>query len=245
MNVYCTQKGGIMMHKKLAIKATRVEIESVMKRPFVYPKLHNPNSLIDGSEETLLPVVVMQAPEEITFAIWGFLPKDFHDDWSDFQEVFQTLHMTINDLENNVMANEAFRNERCLIIVTGFFIYHMHKGSLYPYYVYAENQKPFCLAGLYSVLQDGFITTTMLTTDSENSMKKIQNIETQMPIPIGPQLYNSWLADDIELDELKHILNSTDQVTLKAHPIAKDFFKNKIMYEGSLDPVYYEDIPTW
>ncbi|TSE09153.1 SOS response-associated peptidase [Aquimarina algiphila] len=231
------------MYKKISNIAERELIEKELGIKYKFPKLYTPNPIIDGTEEATLSVITIDDPNNISYAIWGLLPNNYEDDWSDFQKVLNTLSVSKENLNSNGIFQEPYHNRRCVIIVTGFFIYHLSHGSLYPYYVYLASKKPFYLAGIYNILEDGFITCSMLMTKATGIVNKIQNLNTNMPVIISENLYDTWLDSHANMDEISHILNHQNTLELKAHPIAKEFFKNDILYDSMLDPIYYKDIP--
>ncbi len=231
------------MSKKVSNSAKREEIEQEFGCTYLYPNLYTPESIIDGTEESTISVITSENPDFISFAIWGMLPDQYEDEWRDFQNALDTLNATKEMVESSPVFGPAFLNRRCLIIVTGYFVYHLKNGVLYPYYVRSKSLKPFCLAGIYNTLEDGFITCSLLNTKVSGVIEKIQNIEDMMPIPIDFSFYADWLNPSSSLETINRILDVPNQIPLTAHPIAKEFFKNGITYDGMLQPVYYKDIP--
>ncbi len=232
------------MIKQVSNTAEREYLEKNIGIPFKYPKLYTPNSVIDGNYESTISVITTDNPNHISFAIWGVLPPDYNDDWEDFQKVLSTLTVTKKQLSSDELFVPTLQQRRCLVIVTGFFIYHLHNGSLHPYYVYQETKKPFCLGGIYNTLSDGFITSSIIVTESHGIISKIQNLSNDMPLVIPEGFYNTWLDRNATKSEINNVLNHITLQKFKAHPIAKEFFKNKISYESMLDPVYYKNIPN-
>ncbi|SHJ10941.1 SOS response-associated peptidase [Aquimarina spongiae] len=231
------------MLKQVSNIANRERLENEMGVPFKYPKLYVPNPVIDGNYESTLSVITLDNPDYISFAIWGILPFDYYDDWKDFQKVLQTITTTKDKLSSDYFFEQPYQQRRCLVVVTGFFIYHLYQGSLHPYYVYLENQQPFCMGGIYNTLSDGFITSSILLTESKGIISKIQNLNNTMPLVIPKEFYQTWLDSKAPRDKLDTILDHTSVPKFRSHPIAKEFFKNDIAYTSMLDPVYYKNIP--
>ncbi|MBQ0733380.1 SOS response-associated peptidase [Aquimarina celericrescens] len=232
-----------MMYKKISNIAERELIERELGISYKFPRLYTPNSVIDGTEEATLSVITMHNPNHISYAIWGLLPTNYEGEWSDFQKVLDTLNICKDNLNTNGIFKEPYLERRCVIIVTGFYIYHLYKGSLYPYYVYLDAKKPFYIAGIYNILNDGFITCSMIMTEASGIVGDIQNLNAKMPVFISESFNDTWLGKQTTIDEIDYILDNPENLNLKAHPIAKEFFKNDISYDSMLDPVYYEGIP--
>ncbi|KAA1242708.1 SOS response-associated peptidase [Aquimarina sp. RZ0] len=231
------------MYKKISNIAEREFIENELGIKYKFPRLYTPSSVIDGTQEATLSIITMDNPDHILYAIWGLLPDNYEGEWSDFQKALDTLNVPKENLHSRGIFKEPYYKRRCLIIVTGFFIYHLYNGTLYPYYVYLDDKKPFYIAGIYNILDDGFITCSMLMTKTTGIVNKIQNLNTTMPIFVPNNLSDIWLNSKTDMDEIDYILNLPNALKLKAHPIAKEFFKNDISYESMLKPVYYEGIP--
>ncbi|WP_211074626.1 SOS response-associated peptidase family protein [Aquimarina sp. MMG016] len=231
------------MYKKISNIAERELIEKEFGISYKFPKLHSPSPILDGSEECTLSIITMDNPAFISYGIWGLLPKNYVDEWSDFQKIFNTLNISKEYLSKTRMFSEAYNQRRCIIIVTGFFIYHLHNGSFYPYYVYLSSKKPFYLGGIYNTLEDGFITCSIVTTKAKGIIKDIQNLNDTMPLLIAKESKKAWLDPDSEISEIDLLLNNPVDLDFCAHPIAKEFFKNDISYDSMLSPVYYKDIP--
>ncbi|WP_062055374.1 SOS response-associated peptidase [Aquimarina longa] len=231
------------MYKKISNIAEREFIEKELGIKYKFPKLYTPNSVINGAKEATLSVITIDNPNHISYAIWGLLPDNYEDEWSDFQKALDTLNVSKDNLNSNGIFQEPYHKRRCVIIVTGFFIYHLYNGSLYPYYVYLDTKKPFYIAGVYNTLDDGFITCSMLMTEATGIVSRIQNLNTMMPVFIPESSSDTWLDPKADMDEINHILNLPSILKLNAHPIAKDFFKNDILYDSMLEPVYYNNIP--
>ena len=223
--------------------ATRDQIEKAMQCQFVYPDLYSPNPIIRGSEEVTLSVITSEASDRISFAIWGMLPSDYNDEWVYFQEVRDTLSVEKDDLSSWNEYSEAVKKRRCLVIVTGYFVYHFYNGSLYPYYIHQDHKKTFCLAGIYNVLDDGFKTCSLLKSPATGVVASIQNVDNTMPIIIDRLNYKLWLDPNSSEAEINHLMDNTAQRSINGYPVAKEFFKNDIVYESILEPVAYPNIP--
>lgn len=231
------------MYNKISNIADRRMIETEFGIKFKYPKLYRKSFIINGANEATIPLITTEQPGIINFGIWGILPSNYKEEWIDFQNVLDTLSVARDRIKSDELFEQPFKLRRCLIVVTGFFIHHLHEGVLYPYYVYEKNKKPFALAGIYNVMDDGFITCSIVVTDTSGLLASIENIDTKMPVILSEEHRNLWLSNYATKKELYNIIEDTHQIELLAHPIAKEFFKNDIVYNSVLDPVNYKDIP--
>lgn len=231
------------MYYKLSNIAKRKEIEETFELEFKYPNLYNPQLVVNGYQEDNLYVVTNEGSNCISMAIWGLMPQGFNEDWSTFQNVMNTLSLSKEAIAQSPWIKNAFETNRCLILVTGFFTYFLQDGETYPYYVSLKSQKPFFLAGIYTQLEDGFLSCALLTTEATYPMKSFHNINNQMPLAIPESIATEWLSNDSDQDLIQNIVKNPPNLDYRANPIAKEFFTKDILYKSILQPVYYDNIP--
>ena len=229
---------------KLSNTAERELIERELKMTFKFPNLYQPEMIINGSEESLLTVITSNNSEILNYAIWGLLPKSYKEEWSDFQSVFNSLTVNRDEVVSSSLYKNSFYKSRCLIVVTGFLISHLYKGTIHPYIVYHKQEKPFCLAGVYTVLEDGFITCSLIMKESSHIVKRIQNLNSTMPVVLNKSQQKKWLSKNTPSHELLNLMDNVSEIkNFKAHPVAKEFIKNSISFDSMLEPVYYKGLP--
>lgn len=232
------------MYYKLSNIASKSILEKHLNRPFKYPNLYDRQILINGLEESVIPIVVMDERDKIVFSIWGILPEGYQEDWSVFQDICNTLNVPLTSMDSNLWYAKSLMDKRCLIPVTGFFTSFLSDGVVYPYYFAREQGLPFCLAGIYNVLDDGFITCSLITCQADDIIRRVHNLGQTMPMILHHDLYAAWLQEGVEVSEIKKILATPHEYRIKSHPIAKEFYKNHISYDSMLDPVFYDHIPA-
>lgn len=231
------------MYHKLSNTASGLNLEAEFNTPLKYPHLYRKEILINGEEEATIPIITMGDSGYMVPAIWGILPENFKDDWSDFQSVYNSLYLSLEELEHLSWCSDALKKRRCLIPITGFFISYLINGEIYPYYFHKNSDTPFCLTGIYNTMQDGFITCSIITTTTDHELKKPKNLGRTIPIILPKELHKEWLRGDLTEDKIKGILKSTSDFKLTAHPISKEFFKNNISYSSMLSRANYEMAP--
>lgn len=231
------------MRRKLSNTAERFVIERGLGRDFRFPKLYQSHTVINGSEETLLPVITIDRPDIIDFAIWGMLPSDYKDEWADFQNILETLTVPKEEILTSSFYKQPLLERRCLVVITGFFSYHLHEGVLYPYHIYVKKNSPFCVAGIYNILEDGFITCSIITRKVTDHLKDIQNVNGTMPLIVPRLSQNTWLNPELKKESIIDILDQNEEHVLKADPIAKELFNQNISFDSMLAPVHYNNVP--
>ncbi|WP_419213109.1 SOS response-associated peptidase [Maribacter sp. X9] len=224
------------MYFKLSNTAEMKVMESEANALFKYPNLYTPQIVISGLSEVSIPILTMEDPNVISLSIWGLLPSNYTDDWELFQNLTNTLNINSENLDSGLWYTKAFENRRCLIPVTGFYTSVLNDGQINPYYIGPEKENLIYLAGMYTVLEDGFITCTILTGPLDDYLGMYQNLVNFMPLIINPKHKDLWLSGETSVIEAKRLLKSSHNVALQAKPIEKALFNQDISYDSMLMP---------
>lgn len=227
------------MYFKLSNTAGMKVMESEANALFKYPNLYTPQVVISGLEEVSIPVITMEEPNVLSLAIWGLLPSDYKDDWELIQNLTNTLNIHIDSLNSDLWYSGTVEEHRCLIPVTGFFTTVLRNGGLQPYFIGPKKGKLLYLAGIYTVLEDGFITCSVLTGPLDDFLEEYQNLVNFMPIIISEEYKDEWLGMETTCNRAKEILITPHNVDLMAKPIAKELFNQDISYDSMLMPPEY------
>lgn len=172
-----------------------------------YPNIYNPKLKIDGLKEQAVSLITMEDPTFITQGVWGILPQDFDGEWKSFQKIKRTLHVKANEIYENALFNQAIEKRRCLIIVTGFYAYQLKGKDIQKFLVEKEPLEPFYLAGIYNVLEDGFVTCSVINVPTNELLKSNNNLYEAMPLQIPRILKNIWLDELTTKEKVAHIIS--------------------------------------
>jgi putative SOS response-associated peptidase YedK len=229
------------MYFKISNTAEMKEIEREVNALFKYPNFYTPQVVISGFDEVSIPIITMIDSRVISLAIWGLLPSSYNDDWELFQKLNNTLNINYASLKSELWYRDALSNGRCVIPVTGFFTSVLRNGEIYPYYISSKNEKMLYLAGIYTVLEDGFITCAILTGPLRGEMVDYQNLVDFMPIIIDQENKDTWLSNNTEPYQVKAIIKSPHSIELRIKPIEKNLFNQDISYDSMLMPDEYPE----
>lgn len=231
------------MYYKLSITADLKSLEDEFGIPLEYANLYKPAQVINGLGEETIFVITGENRDRMTPAIWGILPEEYSDDWHVFQNISNTLNLDERSFYNGSWFSSAIEARRCLIVATGFFTAYLHQGTIYPYYVRRDDGRPFCIAGVYNRLEDGFLTCSLITCKANRFIRRIQNIGSQMPLILESEMWDRWLDPGLDKAGVKKLLKQPSGNNLKAHLIAKDFFNQNITFDSMLEPAAYKNLP--
>ncbi len=230
------------MFYKVSNTSRLTDLETAFQAKFKYPFLYQPTPMINGLTEATLPVITKAAPNRIDYAIWGLLPADYKENWSHFQNLSNTLNISIHDFNHLNWITPSIQNQRCVVLVSGFFTSYLYNGEIYPFYVYQKDHKPFALAAIYSVLNDGFLSFSLVTSPAKkHDIKDIHNLSANLPIVIEANRYKDWLNYTVDLATFGS--GKIGNIDLKAHAISKMFYNHQISNQQILEPAYYNDLP--
>ncbi len=226
------------MYYKLSNTSNIDDMETLFGSPFKYPNLHQKSVMINGLDEQSLPIITDSDTKQIQYGIWGILPQDFKEDWQVFQNAQNTLNLSLSDIENSNMFSVE---RRCVAIVSGFFKTYIHDGELYPFYIYPKSRKPFAIAGIYNITNDGYITFSLLLAKQNLKTPNCKNLGNIVPVALASNHYQKWLSEDFQ-QLLENNNSNIDLLNFQCHPIAKEFYKNDILFDSLLDSTDYESL---
>lgn len=212
------------MYFKLSNTAEKETLERMAKASFKYPNLYKPQNIIHGLTEVSIPIITMEEPNELSLAIWGMLPESHTADWGIFQNNFNTLNFNEDSMDSGLWYSESLNGRRCLIPVTGFFTTLVENGEAYHFRVGLKNNDPFYLAGIYTVLEDGFITCSLLVGKSDDFIRQIQNSVETMPITVSVAQKDEWLSAKTTPMRTRQLLKKPLKQDFNATPITSKFY---------------------
>ncbi|TYP99318.1 putative SOS response-associated peptidase YedK [Tenacibaculum adriaticum] len=208
------------MKYSLSNTASKTLIREELGIKFKYPNIYKPRLKIDGYKEQSVSIITMEEPNLITQGIWGILPQNFEGEWKKFQRLKTTLHVNEKEISENVLYKEALERRRCLIIVTGFYTHHLEGKKITNYLVEKTPLKPFYLAGIYNVLEDGFATCSVINTNTNSCLSSINNLYEVMPLQIPKMFKNIWLDKATTIKDINYIVSKPYITKFKIQRIA-------------------------
>ena len=147
----------------------------------------DPSEVIKAFDFPKTPVITDEDPHQIQLYQWGLIPYWSNASWNRNY----TLNARIETLDEKP-SFKNITNNRCLILVNGFYEWQHISGSKIKYEI-GFNNELFALAGLYDHWADTK-TYTVVTTEAQGVMKVIHNTKLRMPVALYTQEeMSSWL----------------------------------------------------
>ncbi|SDN50759.1 SOS response-associated peptidase [Vreelandella arcis] len=125
-------------------------------------------------------------------------------------------------LDQRGMFQEAYRSRRCLVPVSGFYIWKRLPRAKQPYLVTQVTRGPLLLAGLwcrYHTTLTAFTDSTALVTVPANAC--LSPLTDRLPAVIGAQDADTWLNPDTDSATLDQLLAPAPLELLGAFPVSK------------------------
>lgn len=176
---------------RISNSASLKGIELELNSKFDYDYLYHPADVINGLKEASVCVVTSDAQHRIQYGIWGILPKGYIDSWKSFQAIYNTLEIECESISQTSWLFEALMYRRCLIVATGFFISEIEDHNMHLYKNTLKNNGVFCFGGIYNVLEDGFMSCSILTHSNGSSK---YHLKSPKPIIISKDKHAEFLT---------------------------------------------------
>lgn len=129
--------------------------------------------------------------KELVKLNWGLVPS-----WAKSDIKIKSINAKAETIREKPYFRSAFKKQRCIIPVSGFYEWKGSKGHKQPYCVYPLNDNYFGFAGLWEKREE-LETFTIITTEANDLMKEVHH---RMPVILDVENYDTWLQDgDYEL----------------------------------------------
>jgi len=189
------------------VNKSKKEIEEVFDASFEPDFDFEPTTHFNGFSYPKTPVITNSETKIIQGLNWGLVPSWANADWNKNY----TLNARVETLEDKPAFRDSIDN-RCLIIVDGFYEWQHLNGQKIKYEI-GINNNLFALAGLY---KEG--TYTIITTEAKGIMEEIHNTKLRMPIALDSKnIMSDWLKG-------KEVSSYVDFSTIKLTPTQETLF---------------------
>ncbi|MBA2692268.1 MAG: SOS response-associated peptidase [Rubrobacter sp.] len=153
---------------------------------------------------------------------WGLVPS-----WAkDLSIGSRMINARSETAHEKPSFRSAFKRRRCLIPADGFYEWKREEiGGKQPFHIRMGDGEPFAFAGLWESWDGGegeVRTCAILTTEANEMMGEIHH---RMPVILPADLYEAWLGDEAEKQELASMMEPYPSGPMEAYPV--DRFVNK------------------
>lgn len=209
--------------------------EYAERLPLAVPSgIEAPEPTYNAAPRSMQPVLRLDRERthiELAPCIWGLVPS-----WwtKPIQErKFSGISVDARQAEQRPVYRGAFRHWRCLIPVSGFYIWAGEGRAKQPFAVAMADRSWFCLAGLWdTALIDGSVleTFTVLTTEPNDLLA---GLTTQMPVIVGREDDFSWL--DPRRGDPDHLFEPYMMADMHVWPVGPDVGNVRNNHSGLIE----------
>ena len=152
----------------------------------------------------------------LTAAFWGLTPP-----WLKVLDHAPHCARAESLTERN-MFSEAFQARRCLIPVSGVYVWKPQPRWKQPFLVTRIDRGPLLLAGIwcrYHTTLSAYNDSTALITAPSNAL--LAPLSDRLPALIAPEQAATWLAPSTPLETLSRMLSPAPMELLGAFPVSR------------------------
>lgn len=171
-----------------------------------------------------IPAVCSDSPGKIKLLRWGLIPSWVKKIENANEIRYKTFNARAESVSTKPSFSKAFRSNRCLIPVAGFFEWQHLENKKIPWYIYPANNQIMSLAGIFdnwveSTTGEIFSTFSVVTTDANELMAEIHNSKKRMPVILDRADENIWINLSTPQDQALSLLKPCPSDMLRAHTI--------------------------
>ena len=181
-----------------------------------------------------LPIIANAATGGLSYFYWGSNAA-----WSNNKSISAKLiSAPIGDLFTKSLLKPILKSKRCLIPITGFYLWkQVGKKSHRPYYFTISQLPIFSLAGLWEEYDslDGKINHTFKMISLPNDLKET-GFGKNLPLILDPDSESKWLDTGFEYLSEDDILQSRLKTDFLYHIVAPHISNIKINSPKLIEP---------
>ena len=150
------------------------------------------------SPQSIVPAIINN---ELINTTWGYFPSWLKEQ-DNSRPLFNSRYESL--LEKKTFTS-AFRNNRCLIPLSGWYEWRTENELRQPYFFYNKENLQIFTAGLFWKRSNGDIETSIITREAVPPLDTIHN---RSPLILNNFQIESWLSDkevDLIYDDIKNV----------------------------------------
>jgi putative SOS response-associated peptidase YedK len=172
----------------------------------------------NAAPQSIQPIVRLNrdtGQREIALLRWGLIPH-----WSKDAKIgYSTINAKAETVTSAPAFREAIRHRRCLVPADAFYEWQkLNTKSKQPFAIALQSGESYAFAGLWESWRDPetrerLETFTVITTEANELLKPLHD---RMPVILGPQDYQRWLAPSDPAQLPVDLLRSYDSDKMRA-----------------------------
>lgn len=184
------------------------------------PTLATPEPLVESPNlaprRPISAIRLEQGQYRLSSLFWGLTPP-----WLEVLD--HAPHCArAETLESRAMFRDAFSAHRCVVPVSGFYVWKTQPRSKQPYLVTQVSRAPLLLGALwcrYHTTLTAFTDSAALITVPANLL--LSPLTDRLPVTIPSHALSAWLNPDTDAETLNSLLAPAPLELLGAFPVSK------------------------
>lgn len=215
--------GRIDFHESLTFTSDIKKIYGDIEDHITYDELlpHQTKQLYNLFPTSPIVTLITGKPKKLLKARWGLLPY-----WAKDINFNAPINARAETIDTKPTFKHAFRKQRCIIPINGFYEWKYTDDGKVPYYIKPKDGEYFMLAGIWDVWSpknmlfgDEILSTAIITTTPNELMEEIHD---RMPVILDDETQKIWLDDKIDdVEFLKSLLKPYDSSKMMAYEVDK------------------------
>jgi putative SOS response-associated peptidase YedK len=203
-----------------SLTKTEKEIEKRFNATFYSDELerYNPLPNYNVAPGNYHPVITNKDPDYIHLFKWGLIPF-----WAKDKKIaYSMINARAETLTEKPAFKSAFRNNRCIVPLDGFYEWKNLNGKKIPYRIQTSDQEIFSAAGLWDQWKspegDIIFTFTIITVEANSFML---NLHDRMPAILSEDEEKIWLDNSHSEKDLRSVLDPYPSELTKAYKVSQ------------------------
>ncbi|MCK0109542.1 SOS response-associated peptidase [Flavobacteriaceae bacterium S0825] len=214
--------------------------------------VYEPYNHRSGFDKDFIYIIKDEEPYNFFPAYWGLMPEDYNIyQRTGFLKKTNTLNARAEGLFESPLFEKPTLENRCLILADGFFEPHTRNGKSFPHYIRYKNKGAFAFAGIYTELDDGLYTASIITTLANPYFKEIHNKpnrlnEYRMPLVLDESNEADWIDGSLNKNQIMELLFTFTNEDFESYTVSKDVMNSHVDSNRPdiLQPVLYDELNT-
>jgi putative SOS response-associated peptidase YedK len=179
-------------------------------------------------------VRLADADAELVPMRWGFIPSWWKKTAKEVPSMFNARAETVAE---KPMFRSGFKRTRCIVPASGYYEWRPEDRGKQPYFISAADGEVLSIAGLWDEWKnpqsgETMSTCTLIVTSANDFTRCIHD---RMPVFLGPQDHDAWLAGKAGVEMLRPAANDI----LRMWPVSKQV---NVSGRGDDDPSLIEPV---
>lgn len=213
------------MNGRLSLILPNFDSLSDLKANPLEVKRHYQEPQYNLSPSSFVPLVTNLQQERIRFFKWGLIPS-----WSNTSKNTKGLiSIEIKAIQEKPALQAAFKNKRCLVLCSGFYLWKESNAGKIPYYVKHKTLPYFFIGGVWeSWEEEQDINLNTFSIITKKPIGVLNYFVQDIPFLVKSSFKKKWMEGG-ELDNITDLLaeaTTIPEIEFEYYPVGRKILKS-------------------